>query len=352
MRTFISFLVLSVLMCGVAASAEQGQPATEEQILQELRELRKAVADLKGEVAALQARMDKQAEPTRPAWSDWSWGSDAWDSQANWQVLAEIKLPENPTKEQAREYVAAIMAASRDQRSFSSTDPQVQMLARVGPENVDVLVQAAGGDFMADVHIVPAICRLARPEHKDLILEALPCAPELVQAVIARGWLEDAKEILVEGLRYNPGHLPTEWVEAVASFKDPDTYDELIHYFVYGSDRPDTYRVIKDLPGIELSDAVAEAWRRSSLSEWEAAGMAPVAIEWGHLDALAYAVSALTSTPQANRLSYEVWELWLAVLRHTDAPRSLEGLGRWFEEDKDNLVFDPETKKFRVKGAE
>jgi len=226
------------------------------------------------------------------------------------------------------------------------------MLTRVGPEHVDVLVQAAGWDHMADVHVVPAIARLVRPEHKDLILDALPRVPELVQVVLARGWLEDARETLVEGLRYHRGYLPTEWVEAVASFKDPDTYDELMHYFVYGSSRADTYRAIRDLPGIELSDAVAEAWRRASSSEWEATSMAPIAIEYGHVDALAYAISALSDTSSPAHHAYDVWALWTAVLLHTDAPRSAEGLKRWFAENKDRLVFDPETKKFQVKEGE
>jgi len=68
------------------------------------------------------------------------------------------------------------------------------------------------------------------------------------------------------------------------------------------------------------------------------------------VDALAYAISALSDTSSPAHHVYDVWALWTAVLLHTDAPRSAEGLKRWFAENRDNLVFDPEIKKFRVKG--
>ncbi len=349
MRTFISFVMMSVLVCGIAASAEQTEPVSQEQILQELRQLRQEVAELRRTVEALQARLDEGAEPTELPWADSLRGLDAEDSGVDRNTLGQIKLPDNPSKEQVREYVARILAASRAQRTFSSIDPQVHMLARVGAGHIDVLVQAAEYSPMADVYVVWAIDRLARPEHKALVLDALPRLPELVQVVLARGWLEDAKGTLVEGLRYREC-LPTEWVQAVASFKDPDTYAGLKYYFVHGANRRDTYGAIKHLPGIELSDAVAQAWRRSRPSRWEAARIAPIAIEWGHLDALAYAVSALTGTPRPDHALYDMWGLWTAVLRHSDAPRSAEGLKSWFEGNRDNLVFDPETRKFRVKG--
>jgi len=351
MRTFISFVVLSVLVCGIAASTEQAGPVSQEQILQELRQLRQDVAELKRTVEALQARLDERTDFTEPSVLEWLWPPGFEGSGVDHEALSRIKLPENPTEAEVREYVSRILVASQDQQTFSSADPQVQMLTRVGPEHVDVLVRAAGWTPMAGIHIVPAIDRLAQPEHKDLILDALPRVPELVQVVLDQGWLEDARETLVAGLRHHPDYLPTEWVEAVAFFRDPHTYDELKHYFVHGANRAYTYRAIKDLPDIELSGAVAEAWRRSSLGEWEAISMAPVAMEYGQLDALAYAVRTLTDPSPSDQRRYDSWRLWGAVGRHTNAPQSAEGLKRWFAQNKDRLVFDPETRMFRVKGA-
>jgi len=352
MRTFISFVVVSVLVCGIAASTEQAEPTSQEQILQELRQLRQEVAELKRTVAALQARLDGRDESAEPSVPEWLWPPGFEGSGVDHEALSRIKLPENPTEAQAREYVSRILAASEGQRTFSSGDPQVLMLTLVGPEHVDVLVRAANWTPMADVHVVPAIRRLAGPEHKDLILDALPRLPELVRVVLDRGWLDDARETLVAGLRHHPDYLPTEWTEAVASFRDPDTYEELKHYLVYGTNRVQTYRAIRDLPGIELSDAIADAWRHASHSKWEATSMAPVAMEYGHLDALAYAVRTLTDPSPSDQRRYDSWRLWGAVGRHTNAPRSAEELKRWFAENKDNLIFDPETKMFRVKEGE
>ena len=156
--------------------------------------------------------------------------------------------------------------------------------------------------------------------------------------------LHETRELNAEAIARN--------VEAVASFRDPDTYEELKHYLEYGTNRVQTYRAIRDLPGIELSDAIADAWRHASHSKWEAASMAPVAMEYGHLDALAYAVRTLTDPSPSDQRRYDSWRLWGAVGRHTNAPQSAEGLKRWFEENEGNLVFDPETRMFRVKGDE
>ncbi len=354
MRAFFSFVVVSVLVCGIAAAeqAEQAEPVSQEQILQELRQLRQEVAELKRTVEALQARLDGRDESTEPSVPEWLWPPGFEGSGVDHQALSRVKLPENPTEAEVREYVSRVLAASEGQRTFSSADPQVLMLALVGPEHVDALVRAANWTPMADVHIVPAIRRLAGAEHKDLILDALPRLPQLVRVVLDRGWLHDARDTLVEGLRQHPDYLPTEWVEAVASFRDPDTYEELKQYLVHGTNRAHTYRAIKDLPGIKLSDSVAEAWRRASHSEWEATSMAPIAMEYGHLDALAYAVRTLTDPSPSEQRRYDNWRLWGPVGRHTDAPRSAEGLKSWFAQNEDRLVFDPETKMFRVKEGE
>ena len=103
--------------------------------------------------------------------------------------------------------------------------------------------------------------------------------------------------------------------------------------------------MIKNLPGIELDTTVAEAWIVAQDSEWERPSMAPVAVEYGYLDALEYVVESLDRE--------RPWASWrrparVIILRHTEARGTNEEIRQWFEQNKDRLVFDPETKKFRV----
>ena len=49
-------------------------------------------------------------------------------------------LPEKPTDRQISEYLAEIEEASRGQRVFGSQDPQVDLLRRIGPGHLKLLI--------------------------------------------------------------------------------------------------------------------------------------------------------------------------------------------------------------------
>jgi peroxiredoxin/endonuclease III len=263
------------------------------------------------------------------------------------EALAKIKLPADPTDEEVRNYIREIRRITKDQNSFSSQDPQVEMLTRIGPEHLDMLIDTFRLNPRRSYHIKYAINRLARAEDKDLILAALPRLPDLIEAVVDNGWVEEARPILIAKLKARPDHLPTKWVTAVASFKDPETYDDLKNYFIYCWSPSMVYSAIKDLPGIDLTDAVAQAWERAKYGrEFQTAMMAPVAIEFGHLDALEQAVKDIdvdsgTRVHNARKL----------VTRFTDARGSDNEIREWFKKNKDRLTFDKEKGRFSATGA-
>jgi hypothetical protein len=349
MRAF-KLLIATILLVLCPIGFAQGQaPGTNAEILKELRELRKAVDELTKKVDALGAKEKPQGAATeeeeeaavaaQPRGETWTKrGPDL-------KALGEIKLPENPTKDQVKEYISRIAAASRNQNTCSPQDPQVNMLTRVGAENLDLLIEAAGGEWVASYYVIPAIVRLAREEDKKMILEALPYTHDLVKVVLNRGWEEDARETLLPQLRV-AGYLPTEWVQAVANLRDPRTYDNLKNYLINGNNKYWTYGAIKDLPGIDLTEAVAEAWRYAKRERgYEAAYMAPVALEYGHKDALELIVNSLGKSDHDASYVREAEQL---IVEYTDAGGSNEEIRKWFAANKDKLVFDPVTKKFRV----
>ena len=295
-------------------------------------------------------------------------------SESAIRVPIELKLPENPTKEQVREYVRPILQAwSRRPDRYSSGEPYYRLLLKVGPENVDVLLEEAGPLLEAaplpsegyhysasdlDVHFVEFLEQVVTDEHKKMILDLLPDIPQLIDLVRWQGWLPDAKEVLVAKLRAHPDYLPSDWIEAVASFRDPETYEGLKAYFVNVSGRSPTstylirchtYELIHDLPGIDLGDAVAEAWEKAKREgEWEMVAMAQAAIEFGHIDALEYVVNDLIS-PRSKLRAYETHDIREVVLRHIDFRGTNEEIRSWFQANKERLVFDPATRKFRVR---
>ena len=100
-----------------------------------------------------------------------------------------------------------------------------------------------------------------------------------------KDWEEDAREVLIEGLEEESNYLPTEWIKAVASLNDPETYEALQDYLIYGSNRNWTYEAIKYLPEFNLAEAVSLAWEEvtNGNRSHDAISFAPIAAEFGHV---------------------------------------------------------------------
>ncbi len=292
----------------------------------------------------INARLDKLEDPDDDRTSRSSHRSSGPDRK----LLNAIQYPEDPTKENVRNYVDRIAIATEGQNSYSTSDPQVPMLARVGEENMDILIDAAetSGRGMSHYHINRAIQRLATEKSKDLILRALNDNRELAEVVLENNWQGDARDTLVTGLS-DAEYLPSQWIECVASFKDPATYDALLGYFVRGMNRSQTYNVIKDLPGISMDKSVDDAWLRARRSHhWERCSMAIIAISYGRQDALEQLIRDMDAKDM-ERNSHLRDQAQFAILDHTDVTNAeLDDLKAWYAASKDSLTFDPATKKF------
>lgn len=83
---------------------------------------------------------------------------------------------------------------------------------------------------------------------KKALVAAAGSNPAFVPVLSARGWLEDARPMLMEEFRsaVRPGR---ELLNAICQFEDPSTYPKLIES-LRDPDRPADYFVIRELPGI------------------------------------------------------------------------------------------------------
>lgn len=344
MRNLI--LLIGLVVFAAPAFAQKGEVGDNEAILRKLDEIQKTQEEIAERLIRIEAKLANapQAE-----------GSTIFQGRgADEEALSKITLPDNPTKDQVRKYVQDIAKASRNQNSWSSIDPQVEMLERVGPANLDVLLEALGsrgGEGLFVTYLMPAIKALARDEHKEMILKLLPQRHELAEIVWEKGWAEDARSTLIDGLRAKPEYLPIEWVKAVASFKDPATYDSLKWDLANGGNPWWTYEAIKNLPGLDLSKEAAEMWARFKDRDnlFEVVPAACVAVEFGHLDALMKLMDVMENPDPHN---HYVTEAQKAVRRVTDVRGSKADIAIWFRQNKDKLVFDAKEKKFIVKNAE
>jgi hypothetical protein len=333
-------LVASLIVVSApAALAQETAPPEDlnQRILEEIRLLRAEVAELARKIDALDERSKRFERPR----------GRSFVSEPP-RELADIKLPAEPTREQVLEYVRAIARASRGQNRFSSQDPQIEMLVRIGRRNVDALIEAFDEPVQEtlDFYARWALRRLAGEEHKDVLIASLARHPELAEVILEKKWTIDAGQVLKDGLKGRPHYLPTEWIQAVASLRDPETYEDLIAYFIEGTNKPQTYEAIRSLPGIDLESAVAETWERPRGNFPfidERKGLAPIAIGHGIGDALETAFGLIGGEEQ-----------WLAdrareaILRHTEASGSDDEIKAFHEKNKGRFRWNAELRKFFV----
>ena len=267
------------------------------------------------------------------------------------KLLNNIQLPKNPTENNIREYIQKIQITTINQRSFSSTDPQIDKLVEVGPESLHLLIEALGNNQnrMTDCYLNYAIERLAGEPHKELILKNLKQHKSLIDVVIKMGWEKDAKETLLQGLKSNNNYLPTEWIRAAAEFNDKEFKQPLVDYFINGCNKSWTYKAIMYRTDIDLKDAVNKAWTSAKYSnqEYDINSMAVIAVSYGHKDALKTLINILAEKKDSQH-NWEKKQAREALLSHLDFSGSDEETIKWYQKNRDKLVFDNDSKKFQL----
>jgi hypothetical protein len=253
-------------------------------------------------------------------------------------------LPPDPTAEQVREYVGAILDLVKGRSSFSSDDPEIEKLTAVGPEYVFLLI-----DFLTERphgnHLRWALSRVVTERHRDLVIERLAGCPALAELVKEKGWGEAARETLIGGLEKVVArsggfgiYVPTEWIDLVAGFRDPETYPALRSYLIRGTNFRWTWKAVRGLPGFDVVEAVRAAWDHEVAKRRprRLADIANVAVKYGLKDALDWFVE-----------SREIGEEALGYVEYEGPEaRFLE----WYAEHRERIVWDPDRMKFRVKG--
>jgi len=256
--------------------------------------------------------------------------------------LPPAKFGADDDKDDVRAYVREILeAATEDRTSWSTGDPECRRLKMVGKAHVDVLVEALDGDRDNWIHW--AIEALADESHKELVLQSLSEHRELAACVVEHRWAKDAEPILVRGVRESPSYLPTAWIDALASIGDRSHDRLLLQYLETGMNPAYTWKAIGGRPGLDAKAAVARMWKRARERDFLRFDAAQVAVEFGHVDALA----ALVATMQSGR-EWERRRAAAAVRGWTGRSGSVDEIAAWFRRNRDRLTFDAGTKRYVV----
>ncbi|MFM2091759.1 MAG: hypothetical protein RLZZ127_2248 [Planctomycetota bacterium] len=212
-------------------------------------------------------------------------------------LLADIRLPANPSREQVALYIDAVLATGAGRKSWSSVDPQVSKLAAVGPDYVDLLLDSTDS-HQGELWISSAAEKLITARHRELVLSRLRDHVFLAAMVRKFGWQDDARQIITAGLETGM-YLPEAWLAIAVDYKDPALTPLLRRLLVQGPNRSHVYPVVRRAVGIDLDAAVQEAWEAMraegfgpSPSAYDLHAFAGIAANHGIRDALVHLVEA------------------------------------------------------------
>ncbi len=320
------------------AGCQTGQNEDTAKILAELKDIKTRLDKIDKDLSK------KSAQPM--AMRDTSRGSDV-------EALNNIKLPDNPTREDIKKYIAKIQAATKNQNSFSDRDPQVEMYLNLGEKNLDLLLEASRTSDVSSWHMNYAINKMEfSPASKDLILKAMRRNPELIRTIIRMGWEKEAKNTIKEMMLYpRNGYIPQEAIQTALDYKDPDMNEAVLNYFINGNNRANTYRLLVMCPDIKIdAETIENAWNQAIMShDYERNAMAAIAVEYGHKNALEALLDRNTTINYGDDYNFRCNS---AIRNHVDFNGSLPEIKKWYETNRDNIVFDPADKKFKVKKSE
>ena len=259
-------------------------------------------------------------------------------------LLKGVEEPTTWTTEEIRAYIDRVLDVSDTTPHVFENDPQIVMLARLGEDNLDLLVEALGTHQSGDYHLIEAIARLVREEHQAYVLEQLPLHAKLVTIVYRHGWEEDARDILIDGLSSGPRHIPGDWIKAAARLDDPRIPDALVSMMVRGRQTVAIYHALEQFGGLDLDRIVHETWvENPSRDPVSRAVFARIAISHGIRDALVFVARTLI---QGELPEYQRRALRTILKRSVDHRGTDREIALWVLENPDALQFDSVTRMF------
>lgn len=265
------------------------------------------------------------------------------------KLAAIPPLPDKPTDEQIKSYLAAIADASAGQNSFSPDNPQVAMYRKIGPGHLSLLLPEISAGAPRNYHIIYALPDLVGPADKKTALAALAGQPELLVPVLKNGWGKEIKKeafaVLAGSRAFSIQNQKKEILELVENDEDRK---QLIQAFIVQPNLFFLYDDLAKMPGVNATDLINQAWesQRFNSQNWTLQPLALQAARRGNLEAFGYLINKFcTRTPN----DYFNDDILIFLALATGQPLQAEKLQNWYSENRDKLVFDPATKRYLVK---
>lgn len=331
----LHYVFLPVAAMFFIAGCQTGPSETDEQMLKSLNAMKKDLAGLKNELSQIKKEIKKNRIQSSSYYRI--------EKGPDIDALEKITLPENPTRKQISSYILKIIAASKQQNSFSTNDVQIGMLCKVGSANIDLLLP-----HIKNYYVRESVIFLVTEKDKIKVLEAFKKYPELITCIEKNNWEKDCRDTIFNYIKSNRTYLPYEMMQAAASLSTPQEYDILAQYFIRDMNPQTSYKALAKLKDFDMQSAVDKAWRlqKDSGNRWQRNQIAFIAAKYGHKDALKVIIDVYAISNNGNhhsRLRTDLFKLTGQIL----PPQKMY---EWYNANKDKLVYDKDSQTYVIKG--
>ncbi len=273
--------------------------------------------------------------------------------------LAKVNVPTENSKAAWKDYVSKVVAALKGNtpRNARKDDPGLGAFVKVGPTNVDLLIDAFDkGNYIVDYYLLRAVDALACEDNRTVIIGQLSSHSSLIDVVSRVGWFADAKPILVDLLARQPDDLPNEAFVLAVSYQDPQI-NLLVRRSLLECNSPSfRLRVLSQKTQLDISGILLLRLKEIRVNPGvyldEAYYVGEMAGGIGQIDGLRLLVSIFSGTFDESRaFSPESAKIYQnksreTFIRLTGATGSDAELVSWLKDNESKIRFDPATKKF------
>lgn len=279
------------------------------------------------------------------------------------QKFDELKLPENPTREQCENFVKEISRLSQLLgEQLRRSNAEVEKLSTLPVEHIDLLLRAMKDrDNNRIAFYAPeAVARYEPESYRELSLNRLAQEPAFIYLVARNGWYQDAKEPILATLKaVDPkvARFDPIWFQAFLEVAEPEHFP-LIHEITLSFyDLENRLKLLETLPGYDFAKTIDACWEKAmghdqNGGEPDAGATAvlrPYAIRSGKIEALDALIDQIDPNRPIGRAPLRsAHKVRITLRRHLAFNGTNEEIQAWYRTHRDQLVFNPFTQRFEL----
>lgn len=310
----------------------QPKESTKEEVHKQIRELERELAEKRREFERAASREHGKPE------------------QHNKKKSVEhIKLPSNPTRAQCETYVAELRDATQGRNSFSTGDPVVEKLKAIPAEHFDLLVIEMSNRSSLRYYANYAMRGTDPKKLRDQFVKSLKKNDQSIGVIVMHGWAADVADTIRQRIATADSSISPAWFQAAVELEDETLYPKLHEITINSRYAYQFLTMLDSLPDYDIAHTATTCWKRSRSGELpiSSSKIADIAAKYGNVAALGSIISRNrgSSNYMVNSASYYNSRR-MNVLRHIEFRGSNEEIQKWFDKNKDKLVYDHFKKRY------